>query len=257
MAQKKFIAFLDILGFKELVENNSIEKLKEIYSVVLNDSYDNIIKLVKDNVRKNSSDGWPEFKLQTRIISDSIMLWNENDSFEGFSGLLLIVRSMCAMAFTHGIPLRGAIVLGELEELVIPAIDETIPDSPVLLGNGITKAFELEKKQQLMGCIISHEAKDHLNSILPQGKSIETGFKDGTRLIPYDVPLKGKTEKYYCVNWVSFRPDVYRQLDLPKIVREVFSEHNKSIDTQQVEIKIDNTVAFIEYCLNFSEENVN
>lgn len=89
----KFIAYLDILGFKQLAENNSLDKLIEIYRKVFDNSYEQIITLLKDNIEMNTKDGWPKFNLKGRIISDSIILWNDNDSWEGFAGLLLLVRS--------------------------------------------------------------------------------------------------------------------------------------------------------------------
>ena len=253
--QRKFIAFLDILGFKQLIQNNPIDQVINLYKVVIEDAYNFVIGQVENNVKEYTSDGWPTLSLKSRIISDSIILWNENDSFEGFSGLLIAVRSMCAMALTHGIPLRGSIVLGELEELIIQSSGSSVVNSPILLGNGITKAFELEKKQQMMGCIISNEAIEHLDLLLQSmpGRSVELAFKEGKWLTQYNVPMKNGTEKYYCVNWISIAPKAFENDKIELIVKDAFSSHNKEIQSDNVQMKIINTSIFIKHCMTLTK----
>ena len=48
--QRKFIAFLDILGFKQLIQNNPIDQVINLYKVVIEDAYNFVIGQVENNV---------------------------------------------------------------------------------------------------------------------------------------------------------------------------------------------------------------
>jgi hypothetical protein len=247
--QMKFIAYLDILGFKQLVESNSLEQLKEIYNEFLTGALKETMDNLASQIKTYTRDGWPNFVPETRIISDSIIVWNKNDSWEGFSGLLILVRNMCALALTYGIPLRGAIVMGELEELLVPVKDST---ASILLGNGITKAFELEKRQKMMGCIVSPEVIGYIDFLLKKqfGTDIETAFKDGHQMFRYSVPMGDTKTEYYCVNWVSSAGTAFSEHSAEYIVKDAFAQHKKSIEPFDVQTKIRNTVDFMEHCVS-------
>lgn len=246
--QRKIIAYLDILGFKQLVQNNTLDELKTIYNDTLKD-VDLVLELGEQTIMSFTKDGWPDYKLNITIVSDSIILWNSNDSWEGFSGLLITIRAMCAMALTHGIPLRGAIVIGELDTLHYKS---KYIDSQIILGNGLTKAFELEKKSKMMGCIISEEVVEHINNLLASmsGKNIEEAFKENKYIIKYPIPTQNGSEYLYCLNWISIIGDKIRDIgNIENMINEAFSEHNKSTDSDEVKSKIENTIKFIKHCM--------
>lgn len=243
---KKLIAYLDILGFKQLVKNNSLDNLKTIYIDTLKD-VDLVLEQSKSNIKEFTKDGWPQYKPNITIVSDSVILWNSNDSWEGFSGLLIAVRAICAMALTNGIPLRGAIVIGELDVLNYKS---NFINSPIILGDGITKAFQLEKKAKMMGCIISNEVVNHINEILASmpGKNVDEAFKEGKYMFKYPVPTENGSEDLYCLNWVSTFVQNIEKIDIDYMVYDAFSMHNKVIDSDDVKTKIGNTIMFIKHC---------
>ena len=68
---KRYIAFLDILGFKDLVENNSLDDVVRIYKESLKEATELAMEHWEEEEYKN--DG---LKLNVSIMSDSILFWN-------------------------------------------------------------------------------------------------------------------------------------------------------------------------------------
>ena len=71
--EKTFVAFFDILGFKDLVSNNSHEDLLEIYDFALYDTLKTMVPILKSIYGIIPMLGAKEIEsLQVYVISDSI-----------------------------------------------------------------------------------------------------------------------------------------------------------------------------------------
>lgn len=112
---KQYIAFLDILGFKDLIKNNTTEEVFALFSqfplyLQLNlanheTTIDGNQRLVPD-VSKT--------RINSNIISDSIVLWTNDDDQNSFFELVECLQSF--LTFCHTRPhifLRGAITYGD------------------------------------------------------------------------------------------------------------------------------------------------
>lgn len=103
---KRFVAFCDILGFKDYVLRHNI-----------NDVYGRLLTLNEIKPGKSREDDFsPEYgsKLIFTAFSDSIFLFTKDDSRENFRHLVLSMNRMVRMGFRAGIPLKGAIASGEM-----------------------------------------------------------------------------------------------------------------------------------------------
>ena len=152
-----------------------------------------------------------------------------------------------AMAYTllrFGIPLRGAIDIGDLVELLID--NGSMNKASILLGKGLTRAYKLENLQQWSGCLISAGAIEHFRNLdIPEKDRLTLENLVNTKtLLQYRVPLKGgKIQEYYVLNW----PFYFETKPTEDEIRNYFKMHNKVIDTWDVENKIKNTINFINY----------
>lgn len=104
-----FIAFIDILGFKNKIKNKSVKELYELMSG-FTESSSAIISPFQD---------WNILGIRAMFISDSIILYKKiNDPLQRMSDeLLILIRSVSGLlqiALEQGLPLRGAIGCGEL-----------------------------------------------------------------------------------------------------------------------------------------------
>ena len=132
---KRYVAFLDILGFKDYVMRNSIHA---VYS-----------RLKALNALRPEED-YPDYELETsrRIkfynFSDSIFIFSKDDEYDSLRHFLTYVKRVMRMALRKGIPLKGAIACGNI------AVDVNYN---VFCGQPIIDAYKLEEDLQYMGVV--------------------------------------------------------------------------------------------------------
>ncbi len=238
----KYIAFLDILGFKEIIENNSTNYIKSLYNNAIDFVKPKIIDFW-DNQDLNDS------VIEMSIVSDSIIIWTNNDNFQSLGKILLSTSNLLTGFMIAGLPLRGAIVKGELDSLNKSIGTNSNVKTPIFFGKGLTEAYKLEGKQKWSGCIVHEDCFENLENKISTGKEnagLGNYLKDQV-ISQYEVPLKdGEKMNCYVINWVrNFKAiDNYTQLI---DIEEQFSKHNKNINDSRVKEKIENTKSYYEW----------
>lgn len=250
----KFIAFLDILGFKDLVENNSAEALADIYKEALLFGYQRSIEGLEELPEFKD----PEDEIKSIIISDSILFWSVNDNFNSFIKLIIIIEGFIYASIYKGIPLRGSIEYDELIEVNPTHISKNLSNStPIILGRSIVKAYSKENKQNWAGCTVANECIERFETLYAESDveeriGIHTLVEYGY-LIKYKVPYKnGAITEEFVINWpkmLDTKPD-------PEKVRGSFKLHSKKVDDWNVEYLIRNTLDFLEYSWAFKTKHV-
>ncbi len=130
--QDCFVAFLDILGVKNLL--NDIKGKRELI--------DHIIKAIKINSRiakadtkRTSNDG--DLKIRSFYFSDSFAFIMKKEP-QNLPHLFLIIRYLQDKFWEKGFCFRGAITIGKM---YFPGRNED-----VLIGKGISDAYKLESQ---------------------------------------------------------------------------------------------------------------
>jgi len=242
--QNKFVAFLDLMGFKSLIENNKIDKLIELYKSALEDTVYKTFSIWERI--PEASDQY--LKINIIIISDSLIIWTENDDLNGFIKLVITVKNLLFSSIIKGLPLRGAICHGNLEMFETSFMKKhNLLSSPVILGNGLTKAYELERKQAWSGCVISNESIARFKEqYKPEFLTLDILLKEKI-IISYPVPFYNKKEVTceinHVINWPIFKQ---RKLE-ERFFANQFKEHGKTID-KKVQGIIDQTIKFYNFC---------
>lgn len=254
---KRFIAYLDILGFKDLVEKNSANRLVEIYKSVLENDLQKILKILFE-----IGNQFDDAKIEIKVISDSIIFWSDSDSFNGFATVVELANFLMYAFVRKGLPIRGAIVYDDVETLKINIKHEYFSlSSDIILGKGLVKAFQIEGQQNLVCCIIDESCIKRSNEltkaqlrIYPNEADTMLSLNKMTDIgivIKYFVPFKNKLEgqpdipkEQYVSNWSILienpKPDL-------KFLYKSFMAHNKLINNPHVEKLIENTNKFVEY----------
>lgn len=245
----QYVAFLDVLGFKDLVHNNDKDKLYEIYQ--------NFVSVSKDGVTKDSIiTGWDEETkrqiaenpISAKIVSDSIIIWTKDGTLTDLLRLVDIVKLLLFQACVAGLPLRGAISKGDVMELK-SNIEEKHFYADAIFGTGIVNAYELEGLAAWSGCIIDDECATQLFEEFEneQGfgiKNLYDVFYHRGLLLKYPVPMKDGTKKEMTViNWVAGTDNDYSDM----LLLSKFCANNKSIDHNSVHVKIANTIIFVRH----------
>lgn len=195
---KRYVAFLDILGFKDFVMRNRIHAV-----------YSRLKAL--SALRPEEED--PDYELETsrRIkfynFSDSIFIFSKDDEFISLRHFLTYVKRVTRMALRKGIPLKGAIAFGNI------AVDV---NHNVFCGQPIIDAYMLEEDLQYMGVVFHHTFENEyfkltdiqIKKVSEWIKEVATPFKYGKRthfnldyriagLTTYDLREHVKNQRFY------------------------------------------------------------
>lgn len=130
--EERYVAFIDVLGFKELIERSETdEAVLQRLVHVLND-VTRMAELQKPlREQKEQPEYWAGmFRIST--FSDSVLISTHRDSL-GLMLITLVVGLMSVKLLGKGVLTRGAISHGKL-----------IHTEKVVLGRGLIKAYQLE-----------------------------------------------------------------------------------------------------------------
>jgi hypothetical protein len=233
----KFVAFLDVLGFSVLLQNNDIEYIHNIFKRV----FQNLNN--RDMVGESHSVCGEEYSctadLTIQMISDSIVIWTKDSSHLSLSTLVSACNNLLYSCLNEGLPLRGAISVGTLNSI---QIDNPYNISSVI-GNAITKAHNLEKSQKWMGCIIDQECFDVLGVDWWQ---VIKGPKN--EVIEYDVPYEKGVKNHLVLNWCNWLYE--NEVDnMQMCIKDNFNAHSKRNDRPDTKTKIENTIEYFKYIM--------
>jgi hypothetical protein len=135
LKENKYVAFLDVLGFKELVKEKGHK---------LDKYFDTINKALKDiNGDKP--------RLNSQLVSDSTILACDLNR-EDLRLLLKTVQTIQARCALENIWLRGAISIGDIY------FDRTLN---IVVGNGLSDAYILETQERFPRIIIDPKILSH------------------------------------------------------------------------------------------------
>jgi hypothetical protein len=216
----RFVAFLDIMGFKDLVSRQPhsvvYDKLNLFYS---------FIKPIEDLARNetNSDLASQQRKVRMVIFSDSIMLVSRDETEESANQILSDISYVTMCAIEAKIPLTGAIAYGK-----------QTADFPISLhfGQPLIDAYELQKQLQLYGTVLHHTTEQYLAE-LDILKKLEN-----ERIFMYAVPMKTGKIRHYIVDWGQL---------YPKLATE-FSQLYLSVSGKPRQY-VDNTLEFVKWVI--------
>ncbi len=195
---QEFIAFYDILGFKQLTENNT--------QALVNRSIEHIFRESQTAVCKNNLTDDPRrpgvvvpnfdfAEVNCMHISDSIVFWTTGGLTE--QNFLNIVEACYTFNWRtqqSALPVRGCLVAGELEyhPFQIRNAQGVSFHNSSLYGKGVTNAYLLAESQDWAGSYIDKSA---LQAVSQNLQIIPTLIYD-KKLVYYQVPLKGGKYSY-------------------------------------------------------------
>ena len=242
-AEDRYVAFVDVLGFSDLVLKSSHEQLLNIYRGTLQMAAEYGISggSMKGD---EGEEGTPDTDLATvnmRIISDSVLMWTDGDTSPEFVALVMATSRLLAGGIAAGTPLRAAITWG-------PVTHERFSyNSPrlggeSLVGRALVEAYQAEQRQQWSGGYVSQSAMDQWQRTSGYGAPTPQQMQDARWLYPYEIPMTdGSTKHLWAINWTRHLQGLTEGL-----IRQSFSEWGKSVPPH-VEPKVQNTVAFAEH----------
>ncbi len=128
----RFVAFIDILGFKDLVMRNTHSHIYELLSEISK------LRNKIDNWINKGEDRYLNAELYTVSFSDSIVIFSKSDSIEDFDLFTYGVKWLFAKAIEKSIPMKGALAHGEI------SLNKS---SQIYFGQPIIDAYLLEEEE--------------------------------------------------------------------------------------------------------------
>ena len=249
----KFVAFLDVLGFKEMVEACTHEKLERVYGNLLTNVS---MALSGGKFVTNESPSGQHLTADLTaplsssiIVSDSVIFWTDDTSMKSFIGICAATRNLLVSGIYTGLPMRGGIAMGELSHLKSNQNTPSAFGIQTVFGRGLVRAFLEESKYDWMGCVISDECvAEYESACAPHvGHTQDLATLDGLvkagLLIRYRAPRKcGASIPQWVVNW----PQGNRGSVSVDTVTSSFTMHNKSLKHESATKKLSHTLQFLK-----------
>src|SRR5713101_1172379 len=242
-AQCGLVGFFDLLGYKSIVENNTIGEL--IF----------VVKKIQETIRESLrqlhvtedclSQALPSHEnvgsIEHVVFSDSIFICTTYPETERELRIQAakfneFCSDLVSGLFWAGLPVRGALAFGDY-------FVERTEMGIFLAGAPIVEAHELSNCFDMSACVIAPSAEGVLAKmqILASSSEVQAGYTHQR------VPLKGNQRQEMCLldrysRDLSYHPDrtISRQ-----IVMQKFADHKKRI-TVEVLPKVNNTLGFLE-----------
>ncbi|MBC9251574.1 hypothetical protein A9179_14980 [Pseudomonas alcaligenes] len=135
---ERYVAFIDILGFREHVKSLEIkpEKLEQLLTIL------DGLTVYPDFGQKVSGTSGFEDMFKATTFSDNIVISGALNPI-GFAMVMTISSNLCLHLLSQGVLTRGGITQGKL-----------IHSDHIVLGDGMIKAYELESKTAIYPRVI-------------------------------------------------------------------------------------------------------
>lgn len=224
ITKNRFVAVLDILGFKDMVLSTDHEILYHRIQELLD-----VTKMNDDLIQRMKC---KEHKPTYFNFSDSFFVFSSDDSAESFDVFINFTQALFMNAIGLSFMIKGAIGFGKV------SINE---NKRIFFGKPIIDAFLLQEDVKYLGIVFHHLAENQLRQI----GSPDNSYKLGTLL---SYISSGKMEHYNLLWFMEKGNKPYSLLteDLENLRRTCSGYPRKYID---------NTVEMIrEYCEVINKE---
>ena len=170
-----YVAFLDILGFKNIIENYNYSEVRAIFDKLLDFTPKSDLYEVYGYIHK-------------KIMSDSIILFIDSSIKDSFQALIDFCGyiQMCMLSRENPVLLRGGVAKGDLY------YDDK---EEIIFGKGLTDAYNLESKSAIYPRIVFN------------GETLRSGKNNIEKMVVQDAIgmcyLKD-SDCYYYVDFLQF-----------------------------------------------------
>lgn len=217
--KKRFVVFLDIMGFKERVARNTQESLykeltdfnKDITTII--NSHKNL-KVAQPFKQTDNSDialksEEEEDEILLAQFSDSIVIFTNGNTKENLLTVSNVAKQIMISAIKREkpIPLKGALAEGDITCDMVKQL---------FFGQALIDAYLLEENIQYYGIVVHHSAEQSVKNYATEI------FKNNL------VPLKSGKINHYELVWYDGCEDV--KLGLERIRLSVSDSPRKYVD---------------------------
>lgn len=238
---KKFIAYFDLLGYKEFLLRNSEEHLRRRASHILRDIE---LSLSQDKTKKAGMGAVADLSnvtINCLNISDTVIFSSQDDSIESCLELLNVSYAFNWKQILFNFPVRGCIIYDNFEMVTGQQYNaKGASYSPNLMyGKGLYSAHEKVELLNWAGTVIDSSLVEQMID----KKEFYDFLKE--KAIKYKVPYKGFYRTEYALRLVHGELNDVALANEIRNITGVFESDSKSV-TPSVEEKMKNTIEFLK-----------
>ena len=247
-----FIAFFDILGFKEIIKNNSLQEMKRLFDNLLRDAGTAVSE--ENNKLLNPSTIIPDLehqKVNCLHISDSIVFWTNSNTIQDFENIVNVSYCFYWRSLQTSFPLRGCLTYGEIDfaPFTIPNKKGVAFYNYSLFGKGLVDAYEKAESIEFAGCLLDQLA------IVKVSEKLINDLIYNQKICMYKVPFKTGYDYAHVFRPLKGSPNEVKFRNTANRIKVLFTSSSKADLTklsESVKSKMNNTIDFINY---FRETN--
>ena len=185
----KYVAFLDILGFKNIIDKKDQETAKNFIM-----QFSKTIFRVFQNL-----EGQLNSKVKGYIVSDSLILYSNDSSKESLVNLIEVVETICRDEYIkNGILIRGGISKGDFAKIKASELPNL--EKALIVGKSYVKAYELEGANKVIGINLSEEV--YLD-ILEYDNQLDRKLANCSKFKSQAIKYGKKTDKSYLFKYIT------------------------------------------------------
>jgi hypothetical protein len=226
---KRFVAFIDIMGFREMVLRRShkeVRTLLESFQPTIGEIEEHAKKVLSASRQKARKTNREKTVVRVVSFSDSIILVSSDDSEDSAFDIFFEVEWILREAIIKGIPMKGVISYGEQTANF---------EKSLHFGRPLIDAFELQNELLLYGVILHHTMEKHLIG----SDNLEV-FKNFD-IFKYSVPMKSGKIIHYILDW-TWKPEHENDMDLIDVVSQLYQNVSGN-----ARLYVDNTLEFVRW----------
>lgn len=185
----KFIAFFDIMGFKDFIYRNTHEdvrnRMEKIFETIkpLKRNAKNL--LASDEIDINSEEYTDYGFIRPIVFSDSVVFVSNSENKHDASGMILAATYFLTSCIQKSIPVKGAITYGLMNSDFNKSLH---------FGKPLIDAYLLQDELSFYGCILDSTS---------ESKLLELNLLKDDFVYKYGAPLKSGKINHFVLNWVD------------------------------------------------------
>lgn len=220
---QRFVGFIDIMGFKDLVLRSTHGMIYKMMKVITNE---------RERMENIDWSDINENMVKTTTFSDSIIIYSKDDSEKSFDAISNTISGLISSLFAEGVPHKGAIAFGTM------TLDTK---RSIYFGQPLIDAFLLQEEINFYGFLIHGSAEKKMSSFDTAHLFIQK----------YLCPLKNGAAHHltiYPMDLMVIENDSIYKLDQEK----VFNSLNKFRYSTSGNLRkyIDNTESYFNFIID-------
>lgn len=185
ITNNRFVVFIDILGFKDLVMRETHEKVLELL---------NQTRTLNGYIFKNYRNFYQDIHIVT--FSDSIILFTNGELPQEFNDLITVSGNLLARMLSIGIPVKGAIAHGKI------SVDK---ENQIFFGQPIIDSYQLCEDLVYLGIVAHNSIDKYIHGMEDVVKRLLNIY-----IIEFETPFKYGTITHTNLNWFMFSTLLFR-----------------------------------------------